>query len=450
MRKYSLRNWFLWICIPTLFVIPIFLAFLSANWLQHVENKAIQQINDHEENQRQWLLEVVGGEINKWENLNWQQQLIPELAKRHIDLRLITPEGKLALVYSTEMGETDQQVPVTLHELETPEHGLIYYYYPPPYVAITDKDQPIQQLPFVIWIVSFLGIIFYHLWYLKRSLLTPIIGIQKANQQIAKQNLNFTLPNSQIEEVEELLHSVRSMQSALATSISKQAKLEEERNLTLASLVHDFRTPLFTLANCLTGIRSGIVQDPDKKERYLEICQDKIAYLQQLLHHLQEYQKYAPLSLTEKEPVDVRALVERLLIGFQRHIEQKKQHLRWESPDEPIIIMGKNHLLERVFQNVLDNAHHYTPAEGTIWVKVQKIHDQVVIIVEDNGPGVPKEQWDNIFQPFIRLDTARGTYTGGSGLGLAIVQKGVKLHGGSVSVESGEMGGLKVEIRLAC
>lgn len=449
MKKYSLRNWFLWICIPTLFVIPLFLAFLSANWLQNLENKAVQQINDHEENQRQWLLDEVGGEVNKWANPNWQQNLIPELAKRHIDLRLITPDGKLVLIYSTESGETDQQAPVTLHELKTPGHGLIYYYYPPPYVAITDKDQPIQQLPFIIWIVSFLGIIFYHLWYLKRSLLTPITGIQKANQQIAKQDLDFSLPNSQIEEVEELLHSVRSMQSALTTSISQQAKLEEERNLTLASLVHDFRTPLFTLANCLTGICSGIAQDPAKKERYLKICQDKVAYLQQLLHHLQEYQKYAPLPLTEKEPVDVRDLVERLLIGFQKQIEQKKQQLHYELADKPMIMMGNNHLLERVIQNVLDNAHHYTPTKGTIWVKVQKKHDQVVIIVEDSGPGVPEDQWENIFHPFVRLDTSRGTHTGGSGLGLAIVKKGVELHGGSVCMEKGKMGGLKVEIKLA-
>ena len=98
--------------------------------------------------------------------------------------------------------------------------------------------------------------------------------------------------------------------------------------------------------------------------------------------------------------------------------------------------------------NLVDNAIKYTPAGGTVWVKLYTQSARAVLEVRDNGIGIPKESLPHLFERFYRVDKARSRSTGGTGLGLSIVQSVVHLHGGDIEVESEENVGTTFRVYL--
>jgi two-component system OmpR family sensor kinase len=103
-------------------------------------------------------------------------------------------------------------------------------------------------------------------------------------------------------------------------------------------------------------------------------------------------------------------------------------------------------LLGRALSNLLRNAQKY--AAASIRVTAQRIGETVEIAVEDDGPGIPEDERERIFEPFYRLDRSRDRATGGFGLGLSIARKAVLLHGGSLRVEGSSLGGARFVVSL--
>jgi two-component system OmpR family sensor kinase len=103
-------------------------------------------------------------------------------------------------------------------------------------------------------------------------------------------------------------------------------------------------------------------------------------------------------------------------------------------------------LLSRAVCNLLGNARRY--ADTRVVLGAVRMDGVVTITVEDDGPGIPVAEREQVFAPFYRLDRSRDRATGGFGLGLAIARKAVQLHGGSLHVEDGQMGGARLVIRL--
>jgi len=104
--------------------------------------------------------------------------------------------------------------------------------------------------------------------------------------------------------------------------------------------------------------------------------------------------------------------------------------------------------VNRVFQNLVANAAGYNPPGTHVYIGVKEDDKEIVIIFKDNGVGIPAEIADDIFQPFVRADSARNSQTGGTGLGLAIVEKIITAHGGSIKLNTAENHGCEYIIRL--
>jgi two-component system sensor histidine kinase BaeS len=101
-----------------------------------------------------------------------------------------------------------------------------------------------------------------------------------------------------------------------------------------------------------------------------------------------------------------------------------------------------------VLQNLVANAVRHTPRGGRIALRAAPDGDDVVLVVEDSGPGIPPEHLPHVFDRFYRVDSARDARSGGSGLGLSIVRAVVEQHGGRVAAANGAMGGARFELRL--
>ena len=105
---------------------------------------------------------------------------------------------------------------------------------------------------------------------------------------------------------------------------------------------------------------------------------------------------------------------------------------------EPVIVIGDEKQLGRVFRNLTDNAQLH--ARSRVEISLRAENGAAVVTVEDDGPGVPADQRERVFERFARLDDARGSDSGGTGLGLAIVKSIAQSHGGSVHIEEADRG----------
>jgi two-component system sensor histidine kinase CpxA len=153
----------------------------------------------------------------------------------------------------------------------------------------------------------------------------------------------------------------------------------------------------------------------------------------------------------KKVAVHLEEIVEEVARDADFEAQARNCRVEAEILDE-LPVEGDPALLRSAIENVVRNATRYTREGTTVKVRAEKLQrqnsTQALINVTDYGPGVPEEALEKIFQPFYRIDDARGRSTGGVGLGLAITDQAVRLHGGSVTASNLPEGGLSVEIRL--
>lgn len=116
----------------------------------------------------------------------------------------------------------------------------------------------------------------------------------------------------------------------------------------------------------------------------------------------------------------------------------------------PAPLTGNERLLQRAVFNLLENAVKYSPMGGTVHVSGRKTDSNFRIEVTDQGPGIPEEYRQRIFEPFFRVDDARSRQQGGAGLGLALVRAVAEAHGSAIHVEENSMGGSSFVLELPC
>jgi two-component system sensor histidine kinase TctE len=146
-------------------------------------------------------------------------------------------------------------------------------------------------------------------------------------------------------------------------------------------------------------------------------------------------------------PVSLPDVVRQVGLELALPAVQKSIDLSLEAPEQAWVT-GQALLLHELVSNLVDNAIRYTPAGGTVLLRVAQQGTEVVLEVADSGPGVPPAERDKVFAPFYRAGAALETNPGGTGLGLAIVRDIVALHRGRVALDTAASGGLKVVVAL--
>ena len=121
------------------------------------------------------------------------------------------------------------------------------------------------------------------------------------------------------------------------------------------------------------------------------------------------------------------------------------EKLSLDNSGEEIIIEGRPTALRRSFENIIQNGLTYG---DKVYVNIQKGNNRAMVIIEDDGPGIPDDQHKNVFKPFFRLDKSRSLNKSGVGLGLAIVEDIINSHGGKIQLGKSKYNGLQVKIFL--
>lgn len=217
-----------------------------------------------------------------------------------------------------------------------------------------------------------------------------------------------------------------------------------------ADVTHELKNPLASLRSAVDGLST--VRDPALQERLLAIVRDDVHRLDRLISDISEASRLdAQLSRAKFEPVDIGAMLDAIV---QQHIArgiEREVRLRFDlQPSERLIVSGEGARMERVFENLIDNAISFSPDGGLVSIGAIPEDGMLELRFEDEGPGVAEDARETIFRRFhsIRPDTeAFGTH---SGLGLAIARTIVEAHGGAITVESRDdrLGGARFVVRL--
>ncbi len=282
---------------------------------------------------------------------------------------------------------------------------------------------------------------------LTRTLTRPVTALTRASGQLSRREWDVQLPRSWIQELDELAGSFRTMRDSLRSAMDRQAALEAERQRFIASIVHDLRTPLFSIRGYIEGMQKGVARTPEQVDRYLEVCAAKAAQMDRLVDDLFTYSKLDYLEQeVRREPVATSELLAEAVAGMAPQAAEQGVALTFAiQPDTPGVLDVDRHLMGRALDNLLENAIRHTPAGGSVTVEALP---GPVLAVTDTGEGIAAEDLPFIFEPLYRADPSRSRQTGGAGLGLAIASSVMKAHGGKLSVISRPGGGTRFELYL--
>ena len=218
--------------------------------------------------------------------------------------------------------------------------------------------------------------------------------------------------------------------------LTRLKQLENQREEFVANVSHELRTPLSLIQGYVETLLDGARNNPEVAERFLKIIERNTQRLDFLIQDLLTISALESGQMKlELSPVNLHALAEKVLGDLSSKAEAKNVSLANELP--PLTANGDFNRLDQVLANLVDNAIKYGRSGGRVAVGGKKLAaDRLEIFVRDDGPGIPAEAIDRVFERFYRVDKARSRDQGGTGLGLAIVKHIVQAHGGEVRAAS--------------
>lgn len=243
-------------------------------------------------------------------------------------------------------------------------------------------------------------------------------------------NADVKLPvNGSGDEVDRLAH-------AFERQVQMLKEVDLHRRELIANVSHDLRTPLASLQGYIETLllKEGQLT-ADEQRRFLEIASKHSERLGKLVDELFELAKLdAKVTPLHAEPFSMAELVQDVVQKFQLRGEQAGVKVGAEFDHELPLVMGDIALMERVLENLIENAIRYTPAGGSVTVSLTPQDGKLVVRVTDTGCGIAEESLPFIFDRFWRGEES--TPRGGAGLGLAIAKRILELHGASLVAQS--------------
>jgi len=273
-----------------------------------------------------------------------------------------------------------------------------------------------------------------------RNLVMPIRKLSAVIGEVARGNLSVrTELSDRDDELGLLARDLDSMTQRLATTREQADSLESALRYTMSAVSHDLRTPLTTILAHAEEMQAGVAEDHSAS---LQLIIDKVALMTQLIKDMSEL---AALETKEEkwacEKTDLSEVLRRSIIGSFPRLEAQGFELEVSIPENPLWVLLAPQKLERVLDNLLENALKYASDGKWLAVRLIRVKGLARIEIEDKGPGIAVEAQGKIFDRFYRSDTARSSHQEGSGLGLAIAKEIVTKMGGEVGVISPSQGG---------
>ena len=282
------------------------------------------------------------------------------------------------------------------------------------------KIAPSSVRVFVLWItLPSIILILIAIMFL-RNQTRPIVKLSKAAERFGRGERIDDLRPSGSSEIRKATLEFDRMMKRINKHLNQRSEM-------LSGISHDLRTPLTRLKLQLAMM--------DKKDTAKKMASD----IDEMEKMLNDYLQYAK-SQSEEDYINVD--INELVKDIVKNYEGSKYEM---IINDNIEIQGRKNLIRRSIANVIENGLSYG---NKVFIELKKSVGNAVIIIEDDGPGVPKKEYENIFKPFYRIDKSRSLNKSGVGLGLSIAQDIVKSHGGNIVLSESKHKGLSVKITL--
>ena len=287
-------------------------------------------------------------------------------------------------------------------------------------------------------------------WLLLRRVLRPVQELRRAAKRLGQGDLDTVIPHTRDDELGDLATTFRTMAGRLRDSRAElEARVEQRSREVLrsarlaqlgtlaAGIAHEINNPLASIVagteGLLRDLDRGRTQAGEGTREYLQILRKEAQRAQDITTRLLRFARH---DSPRREPVHLAAEAREVAALFAHQLQDAGVQLQLHGDDAGPAILGDPAEWRQVLFNLLRNALDESPRGGSIRVDVTAVADDVQLQVADDGPGVPAELLDRIFEPFFSTkEPGKGT-----GLGLAIVHRIVEAHGGTVRVANGARG----------
>ena len=281
-----------------------------------------------------------------------------------------------------------------------------------------------------------------------------LTSLQSAVQHFGAGRTDVRAPEGGGDEVAALARAFNEMAARLDERQQLLTESDRVRRQLLADVSHELGTPLAAIRGYVETLSMPTVGlDEPRRLRYLGIVTQETERLERIVGALLDLARLEGGGQhLEMTPVSVRALFQRVADRHAPALHDASVTLSTAVEPESLMVLGDSTRLEQALQNLAANALRHTPAGGAIHLRASVDGEDVVVSVEDTGPGVPPEHLPRVFDRFYKVDASRtGTTTpSGSGLGLSIVRAIVTRHGGTVHVDNMPGGGARFTLRVRC
>ena len=248
----------------------------------------------------------------------------------------------------------------------------------------------------------------------------PIINLAKAAEKFGRgENIDEFRPSGAL-EIRQAGNEFDKMRKRIMRHLNQRSEM-------LSGISHDLRTPLTRMKLQLAFIK-------DK-----EISSKMSLDIDDMEQMLNEYLQFTSSSYSES---DVTFDISELITDI---VQKYKNNNISSNLQTGVVINGRKNLIERSINNLIDNSIKFA---DKINIKLSNKNNSLLITIDDNGPGIPKEEYENVFKPFYKIDKSRNASKSSVGLGLSIASDIIKSHGGNILLEKSPLNGLRVKVFL--
>jgi two-component system, OmpR family, sensor kinase len=283
-------------------------------------------------------------------------------------------------------------------------------------------------------------------YWLTRRELRPLERMAQKSRAIAAGDLSQRVePDDPRTEVGQLGEALNTMLAEIERAFDDRLAAEERLRQFVADASHELRTPVTSIRGFAELFRRGAGERPADLANVMRRIEQEGERMGELVEELLLLARLDQGLPLEREPVDLAVVVDAAVDAARAAAPERPIDVECESP---LIVLGAESRLRQVVDNLLTNARVHTPGGTLVHLRLTAEDGRAVLEVSDEGPGVPAEEADRIFERFHRIDRSRARSQGGVGLGLAIVRSVVEAHGGAVVYRPRPGGGSVFRVSL--
>ncbi len=276
------------------------------------------------------------------------------------------------------------------------------------------------------------------MYFIIGGALRPLHRLSKQIEDIQAKNLQqLVVLNSNSVEIVRLTNSFNEMLKRLNDTFSAQRQFS-------ANAAHELRTPLAIVRAKLEVFGKNDNPDINDYQETINMVQmqtDRLSHVIDILLEMTELQ-----SAKKSDHIILAEMTEEIICDLVTLADKKEVQLIQKPGNSQI--MGNDTLIYRAIYNLIENAIKYNHSGGKVSVEIEDSDEFARVIVSDTGPGIDKNDWERIFEPFFRVDKSRSRDMGGAGLGLALVKEIACQHGGAVRIADSSEHGTQIELML--